>query len=106
VNELKAVVKQVVTVQLNDLEKFVEATYGVPWSFHDPAMGLYETDTFVVYQVDGSTDESAQEYFDRWLRRKAWVHPFPLMVLNDLARNGLIIKGEYLIEDRRSESGQ
>lgn len=100
-NELKAVVKNVVCVQRDDLVKFVEECYGASWSFDDLAMGLYETDTFVVYQVDGSVNEQSLDHWNRWLAdplRES--SPNPLLVLNDLARRGLIVKGEYLIEDR------
>jgi hypothetical protein len=107
VNELKAVVKQVVSVQVGDLEKFVKECYGVAsWNFNDQAMGLYDTDTFVVYQVDGSTGKAGMGWLNRWLDNPSdELDPNPLLVLNDLARRGLIVKGEYLIEDRRFGSG-
>lgn len=104
-NELKTVVKHVVCVQRDDLVKFVEECYGGSWSFDDPAMGLYETDTFVVYEVDGSVDEQSLDHWNEWVSDPRYSgSPHPLLILNDLARRGLIVKGEYLIEDRLSGS--
>lgn len=83
-------------VQVNDLDAFVEESYGRPYSF--TAAEWCANDTEHAYTVDGEYDEYGEDRIGRWMVGETDGHPPARFILNDLAQRDMIPKGEYLIE--------
>jgi len=92
VNELKAVVKQVLSVEMNDLESFVAEIYGQEWNIRDVSDLVHRAEVYLT--VDGKLSEYSVRDMEAWLE---YAGPIPTAwtVLNHLTQRKLIEPGEY-----------
>lgn len=94
-NELKARVRKVIEVRHDDLEEFVELTYGREWSFVAAEEAINHSE--YAFRVTGEASDYSRRNLDNWLD---YAGPYvgALDVLNDLAQRRLIETGEYLVK--------
>lgn len=83
-------------VEVDSLERFVAATYGINWSFEYDGYARYSEHAFT---VDGKLSDHERVSLTDWLDRDGvdCLYPGPGAVLNELARRSLIRTGEYLV---------
>jgi hypothetical protein len=82
------------TMTYSRFEQIVRLTYGKQYDAHEGLLHAGGLHTFTVLAAPLS--EYAQEELDRFLAEDGY-HPHPLVLLNDLARQGDIPAGSYLI---------
>lgn len=97
-NELKAEVKKVLTVQYRDLEEFVEASYGISWSF--VAAEECGNDSQHTFRVTGQMSDYDMTQLTKWLDADGMGVPDlrAQAMLNSLAARRLIDTGEYIVK--------
>jgi hypothetical protein len=96
-NELKAEVKKVLTVQYRDLEEFVAASWDVAWSF--VAAEEAGNDTEHLFTIDGHVDDYDQKILNGFFHNPSdRSYPGARIVLNELAAHGLIERGDYIVK--------
>lgn len=97
-NELKAEVTKMVAVNAADLEDFVEASYGISWSF--VAAEECDNDSQHTFRVTGRMSDYDMGQLTKWLDADGMGAPDlrALVMLNSLAARRLIDTGEYIVK--------
>jgi hypothetical protein len=82
-------------VDYRDLDRFIQATYGVPYSFIDTE--AVPRPSVTNFEVTGTITDWGATLIDEWLRGKTRV-VHTRILLNELAARSLIRKGSYVVE--------
>lgn len=95
---MKIITKSIHSVKYGDFERLVKETYGVDYNFvADQECGNDSSHTF--NGIDGKRDDDMEWDVERWARFVGGKHPTCMArdILNDLAGQGLIPTGDYVI---------
>jgi len=84
-------------IDYNDVDKVINDFYKPDNKFEFLGDMEANNDVYFVFNIDGKIDEYEENDLKNFLQGK-YVSYMSLILLNDLCRKNLILKGEYLIE--------